>query len=471
MTQNSPTIKQDSIATASSAIAVQRFETPGLAQFAYLISAGGEAVVIDPMRDIDLYLDYARAHSLRITHVLETHIHADYASGALALAAATGARLSLSAYDQVQRFTVTFPHHPLYHGASISTPAFRLQAIHTPGHTPEHLAFLLIDSDQIPTALFTGDFLFVGSLGRPDLLGEDAKLQLAQQLYRSTCDAFTHLPDRLPVYPGHGAGSLCGSGMSDQAETTLGYERTYNPFFRLAHQGLEAEFIQTILASVPPMPTYYPRMKALNSAGATPVPPIPGASLLTPAEVFGLDPVQLLDIRAAAAFSAAHIPGSIHMAEGPSLPTWAGWLLDPEIPIILIAESSDTESARRQLARVGLDNILGSLAGGFPAWLAAKLPTTTLTSLTPSQLNAATPKPVILDVRNPSEFAHGSIPGAVNIPLGDLPNRLTELPPNQPIVTVCATGFRSSVAASLLQRAKIPAASLTNGIAAWNAES
>ena len=447
---------------------LHRFEIPGLAQYSYLIASNGVAAIIDPIRDIDTYLTFAADHNLRITHVLETHIHADFASGAAALAQITGAELALSAHDQAEHYQYAIPHVPIADGHQIQLGALTLQAIHTPGHTPEHLSFLLADENKKPLALFTGDFLFVGSLGRPDLLGDDAKLNLARELHQSLHTRIAHLPDALPVYPGHGAGSLCGAGMSDLADSTLGRERAHNTLFALP---LDA-FITEILASVPPMPTYYPRMKVLNSAGAAALPEIPGANPLTPEEVADLanrEDVILLDLRRPESFGGAHIPTSINIGSGPSLSLWAGWLLDPKKSIVLISDSGDDEHARRALVRVGLDQILGHLDRGMPAWIDHGLPLASAPQLSTLDFQHLPPETLILDVRTPQEFRSGHIAHAHHIMLGNLPAQLPTLPRDRPIALVCGSGYRSSIAAGLLAAAGIhPLGSLAGGMAAWN---
>jgi hydroxyacylglutathione hydrolase len=445
---------------------IHRFTVEGLAQYAYAVSHAGELALIDPIRDISPYLDYAHREGLRITHILETHIHADFAAGSLALAAATGAQLALSAYTANERYQYAFPHRKLLTGDSLQIGDLHLEALHTPGHTPEHLSFLLRDIEEAPTALFTGDFLFAGALGRPDLLGDDAKLALAQDLYRSIHHRIAALPDALPVYPGHGAGSLCGAGLSDRTETTLGYERTHNPFFHLT----EPDFVHQILASVPPMPAYYPRMKTLNAGGAPILPELPGARALSVAELQTLAPAAtLLDVRSLEAFAAAHTPGAVNLSTAGNLSMWAGWLLDPAKPIILIGDGSPEEEARQALTRVGLDNILGYLEGGFSTWQQAGLPVQTVALVSPEQPLG---NRLVLDVRNDSELASGSIPrsipGSVHIALGDLPTGLVTLHPTRPILTVCESGYRASAAASLLQRAGFTDVTiLVGGMSAW----
>lgn len=457
---------------------IHQFEIPGLAQYSYLIASEGCAAVIDPIRDFDRYTDYLAAHSLTLTHILETHIHADFASGAPALAAATGAELALSAYDEGEIYQYAMPHRPLHNGDRIPIGRLTLEALHTPGHTPEHLSFLLYDNDHNPDqpiAIFSGDFLFPGSLGRPDLLGDDAKIGLAHQLYKSLHTRIAHLPDTLRIYPGHGAGSFCGASIGAQAHSTLGQERATTALYRLN----EEDFVHSILASVPAMPAYYPRMKQLNSAGAPSVATLSGNTPLTPAQVRDLAQNQnaiLLDLRNPEDFAAAHIPGAISLGAGPSLSLWAGWLLDAKLPIVLIHNSGDDEPSRRALTRVGLDNIAGFLAGGMPAWSnpnppAANLPTATITLLNPAQLQARLnlTQPILLDVRNPSEWNAGHIPNTRHIMLGDLPHQLATLPKNQPIVTICQGGYRASVAASLLAKAGFAnVCTLEGGMNAWS---
>jgi hydroxyacylglutathione hydrolase len=248
---------------------LERFEDAGLAQYSYAV--GDEAVakvaVVDPRRDVDVYLDWAAARRLAITDVLETHVHADFASGARELAARTGATLHLSAYDQGERYEVSYPHAPMREGDAVELGAVRLTALHTPGHTPEHLAFLVHDttrSSAVPIAALTGDFLFVGSLGRPDLLGEEAKHALARALFASVREKLAGLPDGLEVHPGHGAGSMCGAGMSARPFSTLGFERIANRF--LDPELNDEAFVERFLASLPHFLPYYVILKELIAA-------------------------------------------------------------------------------------------------------------------------------------------------------------------------------------------------------------
>lgn len=449
---------------------VQRFEIEGLAQYSYVVSDGGEAAVIDAIRDIDRYIMYTEASNVKITHILETHIHADFAAGSTALARATGGKLALSAYDEGERYRYAMHHRALRDGDGVQVGSARLQALHTPGHTPEHLSFLLFDdtrSESEPLAMFSGDFLLVGSLGRPDLLGDEAKVGLARDLYRSVRERIATLPDGVEVYPGHGAGSLCGSGMSDRAETTLGYERATNPFFQYG----EEEFVEKILGSVPAMPDYYPRMKGLNAAGAPVLHELPGDLAIAADELGSLmdrGEVVLLDLRSPEAFGGAHIAGAINIGSGPSLSLWAGWLIAPECKIVLITHGDDDEEARRGLVRVGLDGIVGRLRGGMGAWVTAGLPFARTAQATLQEVEQARGRAMVLDVRTDEEREGGSIPGSRHVMLGDLPDAMGELPKDVPVVTVCGTGYRSSIAASLLQRAGFADVStMHGGMDAW----
>ncbi len=454
---------------------IDRFEVQGLAQYSYIISSQGRSVVIDPIRDTDRYLRFLRERGLALAAIVETHIHADFASGARALAEATGAELALSAYDEGEHYQYGMPHRPLRSGDTIEVGTVRVEALHTPGHTPEHLSFVVYDTQRSktePLAIFSGDFLFVGSVGRPDLLGEEAKLGLAHKLFHSLHVPLDALPDSVQVYPGHGAGSLCGTGMSERAESTLGYERRTNPLFRLT----EEAFVAEILQSVPPMPKYYPRMKELNARGAEPFGAVPGAVALSPSAVEALaeaPDVVVLDLRRPEAFGGAHIHGAINIGAGQNLSLWAGWLLDSRSRIVLVHDEGDDEGddedSRRGLVRVGLDNIVGFLKAGMPAWINAGLPFERTIQLSTEDVRARSQDTLVLDVRSEAEWRTGHIEGAMHIPLGDLPQQVQGLPRDRPIVCVCGSGYRSSIAASGLARNGLSRVeSMDGGMAAWN---
>jgi len=446
----------------SMAMKIERFEVEGLAQYSYVVSDEGEAVVIDAIRDVDRYLRYAEAQGLKIVAVVETHIHADFAAGSRELVEKTGAVLALSGYDREERFEYAMGHRALKDGDVLAVGRGRLVVLHTPGHTPEHLSFVLYEGQE-PVAMFSGDFLFVGSLGRPDLLGEEAKVALAHAMYASV-QRMAGLPDGLKVYPGHGVGSFCGAGMGESAETTLGYERATNRFFRME----EEEFVTEILGSTPAMPGYYPRMKALNAVGAVAVAGIVEPRAMTALEVAELREVTLLDARSVEAFSAGHVEGAVSIGLGGNLSLWAGWLLDAGREIVLIADDGDVEEVRVALMRVGLDRVVGYLAGGMESWIAAGLPVAKTRLLRVEDMQRERALAMVLDVRNDTEWESGSIPGARHVMLGDLPNAMAEMAKGSKIITMCGSGYRSSVAASLLERAGFAdVSSMDGGTAAW----
>ncbi|MDP9266851.1 MAG: rhodanese-like domain-containing protein [Acidobacteriota bacterium] len=465
----------------------QRFEVPGLAHYSYVLGAAGKAVVVDPQRDIDTYLDYAAANDLKIAYILETHIHADYCSGARELAEATGGELWLSAHDAGEDFAYKFAHHGFHDGEALEFGEVRIVALHTPGHTPEHLSFLVYDTKRsatTPMLMLSGDFVFVGSLGRPDLLGEAAKQKLAGQLYDSLHGTIAALPDGLEVHPAHGAGSMCGAGMGDRPQTTLGYERLSNMFF--ADRDKQT-FVEHILATVPPFPDYYRRMKEVNSEG----PPLlakktggtePPRAL--PIEEFrkmvldvnpnGGEPV-VIDLRRPEAFGGAHIPGAFSIGQAPIFANWAAWVVPYDKPILLVGDastgSSNYDEARRALIRVGLDDVRGYLKGGMTAWVEAGHEQAHVPQISVSELNERTRDGgmVVLDVRSDSEWAAGHIQGATHIMGGDLAKRAGELPRDRKIYAVCGAGYRSSIATGVLRRAGFrDVVNVDGGMGAWN---
>jgi len=452
---------------------IHRIEVPGLAHYSYVVSSNGKAAVIDPKRDFDTYVKYAEARNLTITHILETHIHADYTSGALAHAEAVGAELWLSGHDEGEDFSYSFPHHEFRNGEELNLGDLRLEALHTPGHTPEHLSFVLYDktrAGQVPVALFSGDFLFVGSVGRPDLLGEAAKQRLARELYRSVRERISHLPDGVEVYPAHGSGSLCGAGMSERQQSTLGYERAANPFL---NEPDEARFVERILGSVPPFPGYYRRMKQVNSIGPLLLSGIPGQTGMNPAEF--KDAVkgsggEILDLRRPEAFGGAHIPGSFNIGAGQNLSMWAAWVLPYDSPIFIVGdESTDYEEAGRALIRVGLDQISGHLKGGMKNWIEAGLEQEHIPQISVEELDARRMKVHVLDVRSEGEWKSGHIEGAEHIMAGELHHSLPRTSHDQEIAVICGSGYRSSIASSILRREGFKnVVNVVGGMGAWN---
>ncbi|MBX6342381.1 MAG: MBL fold metallo-hydrolase, partial [Thermomicrobiaceae bacterium] len=358
---------------------IEPITTPGLAQVAYLVGdrAAGVAAVIDPRRDVDEYLARAASLGVRITHVFETHIHADFVSGARELSLATGATVFASQLGEQE-----FPHVPLGDGQVVEIGSLRLRALWTPGHTPEHVAYLLLDPDgDEPVALFSGDALFSGEVGRPDLLGQDVTEELVGQLFGTVHERLASLPDDVVVYPGHGAGSACGRSIGDRPTTTIGLERRFNYAFQARDRDA---FRQAVLADLPPAPTYYPVMKRVNRAGAPLLGSLdPGQAL--PARTFADRMEQgalVIDTRPAEAFAAAHVPGAVWIGRGPSLVVWAGWLAPYDRDLLLVVEDEAAFSeVRTDLRRIGLDRVVGYLSGGMAAWEASGRPTRALSRL------------------------------------------------------------------------------------------
>jgi hydroxyacylglutathione hydrolase len=457
-------------------VVFEQFDVPGLSQYSYMVGCGGAVAVIDPRRDIDAYLEYAERNGVRIAYVLETHIHADFASGALALADATGAELCLSAYADGETYSYAFAHRKLRHGDELTLGKIKLRTLHTPGHTPEHISFLLSEPERSehPLALFSGDFLFIGSVGRPDLLGEAEKLELAKKLYRSV-QSLAELPDGTMIFPGHGAGSLCGAGMAQQDQSTLGYERASNPFLR---PQTEQTFLETVLSTIPEFPDYYRRMKQLNAAGAPSLPQLPGGEQLQVKDFeskWKQTNAVVLDLRRPEAFGGAHIPGAINIGAGQNLSMWAAWVLPYDQPILLVGDTeTDLEAARRSLVRVGLDAVIGSLRGGVAAWLESGREQAHLPQISVRELQAVLAHReaiTVLDVRSPGEWNNGHIEGAIHVSGGDLPKHLADVPADRPLYVICGSGYRSSIAASVLaHHGRVQLTNVNGGMAAWNSQ-
>lgn len=454
----------------------EQFEEKGLAHYSYAVGcpAAGRIAIVDPKRDVDDYLAFAKARQVAISHVLETHIHADFASGARELAHRAGAQLLLSAYDQGELYEAAFPHHDIREGDSIQIGSVRIEPVHTPGHTPEHLSFLVFDesrSSDVPMLMLSGDFLFVGSLGRPDLLGEEAKLELAERMFDSV-RKLEKLPDGLEIYPAHGAGSMCGAGMSGRPVSTLGFERITNPYLkaRLSRQ----DFVGELLARVPPFPEYYRRMKRVNADGPAILDGLPGQKALE-ADMFRellRSGHQAIDLRDQLSFGGAHIPGSFGIGFGNGLSTWASWVVSYEQPILLVAENPEqVEPAVRALVRVGLDDVRGYLDGGIAAWRAAGHELSETPQLSAAQLRGRMESGGgmhLLDVRSDQEWRAAHIDGAHHLMAGHLRSQIGRLPKDKEIVVICGSGYRSTVAASVLERASFERIlNVAGGIEAW----
>jgi hydroxyacylglutathione hydrolase len=437
---------------ASNGVLFETVRTEGLAHLSYLIGdrSSGHAAVIDPRRDVDIYLELARKHHLTITHAIETHIHADFVSGSRELAARTA---TAKVYVSVEgRAHYGFAQEPLRDGSRIELGGITLTAVHTPGHTPEHMAYLAT-AKGTPWGFFSGDFLFAGSVGRPDLLGAEHTPGLAKALFRSLQAALAPLPGAVPLYPAHGAGSPCGANIGDR-ESTIGYERRHNPALQFTD---ESAFIDWVLHTAPPMPRYYPRMKQINAQGPDILNGLPAVEWLEPSPFrrrLAAGDVQLIDNRTMLAFGGGHIAGAWNVGPRPELSQWAGWMLDPAKPIALVLpREGDLPEVLCQFLRVGFTKFAGVLKGGMDAWAMAGFPLAGLGQLSVQELNNLMPSRAfqLLDVRTPHEWDEGHLPGARYQFLGELPEKLGNLNPDKPVVVYCASGYRSSLAASLLQ--------------------
>jgi glyoxylase-like metal-dependent hydrolase (beta-lactamase superfamily II)/rhodanese-related sulfurtransferase len=434
-----------------------------LAHASYLVGDGGEAVVVDPARDIQMYLDEAEAHGLTITWVLETHLHADFVSGHRELAARTGAKIGIGA-----RAEAAYPHVPLKDGDLIQAGGLTLKVLETPGHTPESLSFLIHHQagDEQPWGVLTGDTLFVGDVGRVDILSSRLPvMELAGLMYDSLHQKLLGLPDETRVYPAHGAGSLCGRNMGKDSWSTIGRERAMNAALRPMSR--EA-FISEVTRDVPETPRYYLHSRDLNKAG----PPVrterPMPPLLPPREFAAVarQGALILDTRSGEAFAASHPAGALNVGLDGQYASWVGTLVPPEDRLLLIAEANRVEEAVMRLARVGYENVAGVLEGGMERWRAEGLPFASLARLpVESWLDGGRR---VLDVRRSREWNDFHLRDATLIPLAQLPDGLQELDRGAAWVAVCASGYRSSIAVSLLARAGfLQVANGIGGMDAW----
>lgn len=449
----------------------RQFYDPDLAQGSYLIACeqANEAVVVDPRRDIGDYLEEADRYGLTITAVTETHIHADYLSGARELAEATGARLLLSA-EGGPDWLYRFPHEELRHGDTIRVGQVELQALHTPGHTPEHLSFLVRDSASAtePGFMLTGDFVFVGDVGRPDLLdeaagGEDTRFEGARQLFHSLKDHFLSQPDWLQVWPGHGAGSACGKALGSVASTTVGYERRFAWWAPYVLNGDEDGFVTELLADQPDAPHYFGRMKRHNRAGPELLEEVQPLRELEAGDLIS-GKFQLIDTRRAAEFNSEETPGAVQVPAGGKFVTYASYVLDPERQsrdlVLLAADADQAEQLRRGLQRVGIDRVAGYITSvqglqDGPAPL-----------VDPRQLPELTDA-VLLDVRSADEHARGHVPGSRRLHAGRVIGSLEDLPRDRTLLVYCQSGARATLVASALRTEGFDARELSGNYPGW----
>ena len=451
----------------------EQITTPGLGCYSYAIGCptAGQMVVVDPRRDVGVYLNIAREHEMRITHIFDTHVHADHVSGAQELRALTGADICIH-----ESAPVRYQAKKLRDGDAFSFGNVAIRVVHTPGHTPDSISLLISElaRSASPARILTGDLLFVGDIGRPDLPGDQILDTQIKNLYDSLHHTLQPLPDYLEVYPAHGEGSLCGQGMSAKPFSTLGYERVANPM--LLHPDF-VSFKHAILSNLPMRPQSFSGIIKQNMEGAA----IPPKRELA---VYALSPEQIcavqnagaviLDLRDALSYGAAHIPGSINVdfSSGPRL-NWVGVAIPPGVPIALVLSSDEAFGDMcLELRRIGYDDVKGWLKGGFQAWLESGNETEGLPWLSATALRAriaAGSPPALIDVRTPREYGAGHIDGAVHLPFDRIMEAVTcPVSATEETVVVCQGGFRAGIAASMLQaRGCRKLAVLSGGMDAW----
>jgi hydroxyacylglutathione hydrolase len=467
-------------------VLLKRFFHEGLAQASYLIGCQqtGEALIVDANRDVSQYIGAARSAGLRITHVTETHIHADYLSGSRDLAALTGAMLLLSAeggqdwqYKFAREAGATF----LQDGDTFAVGNVRIETMHTPGHTPEHLTFLVADTLQSTQQIgaLTGDFIFVSDVGRPDLLekvaGSEGSMRAGAKLLFESLRRFTErCPDWLQLWPGHGAGSACGKSLGAMPQTTLGYEKLTNWAFQIDR---EEAFVEAVLDGQPEPPTYFATMKRLNRDGPPPLGELKTPRRLDAPELKAalMQQELVVDLRRADEFAARHVPGTISIPLTRAFAGYAGWVLPYDRDLYLLTGGTDETAVKRavsELAMIGIDRIAGWFGADALASWSEHGETVASPQIAPpdvtSRMNSGT---LVVDVRTLAEWRSGHIPGSLHIPLGRLVSQMTDRPRTQPVVLVCESGSRSSIGASLLTATGFTdVTNLAGGINAWRQE-
>jgi glyoxylase-like metal-dependent hydrolase (beta-lactamase superfamily II)/rhodanese-related sulfurtransferase len=445
----------------------EQFYLGCLAHASYMLASEGEAVVVDPQRDVEIYLKAAEANQVSIRHILETHLHADFVSGHQELAARTGARIYIGEPAQA-----TFPHTAMRDGFQLQAGKIRITALETPGHTQESMCFLVTDEEKSasPWAVLTGDTLFLGDVGRPDLSKRYTPTQLAGMLYDSLHGKLLTLADDVLVYPAHGAGSLCGRNMRAERVSTIGTERLTNYALQITSR---EEFVKQLTSNLPARPAYFLQDAEINRTGASSLSDLPALSPLEPAEVQSIlsDGGIVLDVRPGDQFAIGHVPGSVNIALSGQFASWAGALLGLGASPVLIAESQDAASeARMRLARVGLERAQGFLNGGIDAWTQAGFPLAAITQMDVQELDHKLQGDgtQVLDVRREPEWEAGHIAGASWWPLDNFKIAPPEIDRSLPIAVHCKGGYRSMIACSLLQRAGFQnVVNVVGGFDAW----
>jgi glyoxylase-like metal-dependent hydrolase (beta-lactamase superfamily II)/rhodanese-related sulfurtransferase len=449
----------------------KQFYLACLAHASYVIGSDGEAVVVDPQRDVDEYIDEANAHQLKIKYIIETHLHADFVSGHNELAERTGATIVFGAQAGVE-----FEHLAVKDGDEIKLGNLVLRFMETPGHTPEGICLLVIDpsiSDQ-PQKVLTGDTLFIGDVGRPDLAGGKGftPQQMAALMYDSLHGKLLQLPDETEVYPAHGAGSMCGKNMSKETSSTIGEQRKFNYALKPMTKD---EFVTMMTADLTEAPAYFPKDAEINRSGARDLSELAPPKALTAEQVMAMRSAGhiVLDIRSAELFGVGHLPGSINVGLGGQFAMWAGSLIPMNADLVIVAETSaQVDEAVVRLARVGIENVKGYLLGDVESWSSEGLTVEGIKQLPVSELNEriALAELQIIDVRKPGEYNNGHVPRALNAPLSGIEKQIDELSVDKAKETfvICAGGYRSSAAASLMQKHGFTnLINVTGGTNAW----
>lgn len=452
-------------------VVLETIKAGGLSHYSYFLGDkdAGVAVVIDPRRDVQVYLDLAKEHGLKITHAIETHIHADFVSGARQLAKESGTAQIVASVegDPGYGFKVD---RPLRNGDEVKVGSIRLRGIHTPGHTPEHMTYLATSGGK-GWALFTGDFLFIGSVGRPDLMGVENTDSLAKTLHHSVHNAFAELPGELMVYPAHGPGSPCGAGIkAPEGDPTLAQERKGNPYWRMKDEGT---FIEALLEAQPPVPYYWPLMKKSNAAGPEILIGDRQPELISPDKFEKLveaGDIQLLDTRSMHAFAGGHISGAMNIGYNEVISMWGGWMLNPDKPIAMINPSQVSYSDPVDwLARVGLTNVTTGLKGDLKAWVNSGHSFDSYSTMSVQEVHKHFPteEMTLLDVRQPAEWDMGHLPGAQYLFLPEIPKKLDQVDKSKPVIVYCGNGYRASIATSVLRANGYDARSVPGSWDAW----
>ncbi len=434
---------------------LEQFFIDGLGCASYVVGCegAGSAAVIDPDRDVQKYLDATRERGMKITHIIETHLHADHVSGNTDLAALTGAEIYVHEAAQAE-----FPHRKLTGADTITLGNVELRVRFTPGHTPESITLLVVDKTRAdePWMALTGDTLFVGDAGRPDLVGLEAARELAGHMHDTLHNEYLTLSDGVMILPGHGAGSLCGKSIGSVLSSTLGFERHHNPALQVHDRDAYIEFATS---GLPEQPGNHKRIKQINRRGPRPLGEVTPRPLMTQEAVSQFRRgAALLDTRSKTDYKTKHIPGAVHLEADDQLSNRVGFVLPPDVPIILmLSDASEYRRVVYNLARVGYDNVVGYLSDSLATWEALGLPVTSgdVRDIEPDELSDLLEhgnghRPIVIDVRERWEYAQGHVPGARLISLGEFARHVDELDPRQPVAVICASGSRSQSAAALL---------------------